>query len=501
MDTPSQRLTLRDLPLAARLTLAAVLISVGIGYFSALVQLHFQHARPGSVLPTLEDSVDVFHGKKTDPVSHIERLLTADESLPFNGQGQMAEAFTRRSPAWDSTLKKRPEKEVRAERDAEKRALLEWLRTGASEKDFRNDRFTLAKGFQGKIAEEFLQPPPISQIQKLVEADEKLKFDGSGQMAQAFTTRSVGWKTAIKRRAKAMGKGADLAEAELRKEREAEKAALVAWLKAGASAKAYKEDRFPLPADFKGKITPSFVAKPAKPGEPLAVKIKKLIEERCARCHNEGDAEAGKFPLETYEQVKRYLPVKREESGPTVRIKTLFEVRCTRCHNTGNAEAGQYPLESYDQIKPYTVVKTSSAMSLTKLAQTTHVHLLGFSMLYGLTGLILAFTSLPAAIRIPLAPLPLLAQVMDISFWWLARLDEPYGPMLARGIPITGTIVAAGLGLHILLSLFDLFGRVGKLVLILLIALSGVGAYVVKDRVIDPHMTRERATITATEKE
>src|SRR5262249_61091595 len=119
------------------------------------------------------------------------------------------------------------------------------------------------------------------------------------------------------------------------------------------------------------------------------------------RCTKAEDAEGGKSPLETYEQIKKYLPA-RADAGPAVKIKTLFEVRCTHCHNTGTAEAGQYPLENYDQIKPYTVVKTSSAMSLTKLAQTTHVHLLGFSMLYGITALILAFTTLP-----PFLPLPL----------------------------------------------------------------------------------------------
>ena len=38
--------TLHKLPLAARMSLACFLISVGVGYFSALVQLHFQHAAP-----------------------------------------------------------------------------------------------------------------------------------------------------------------------------------------------------------------------------------------------------------------------------------------------------------------------------------------------------------------------------------------------------------------------------------------------------------------------
>jgi hypothetical protein len=507
MNAPSQRLTLRDLPLAARLTLAAVLISIGIGYFSALIQLHFQHAKPGSVLPTPEDSEDVFHGKKADPASHIERLLTADEGLPFNGQGQMAEAFTTRSVEWGTTIKGGPEKEkqVRAEREAEKEAMLAWLRAGASEKEFKADRFTLPKGFPGKITDEFVAPPPVSQIQRLVEADEKLKLNGAGQMSVAFTTRAPDFKPTIRKKAKELAKGGlggdalnKAAEAAVRKEREGEKAALVAWIKAGAALKEYKEDSFQMPAGFNGEITTKFV-KASKKGEPPVVKIKKLIDDRCVRCHNPEDAEAGKFPLETFEQIKKYLPA-QADSGPAVKIKTLFEARCTHCHNTGTAEAGKYPLESYEQIKPYTVVKTSSAMSLTKLAQTTHVHLLGFSMLYGITGLILAFTSLPGYIRIPLAPLPLIAQVVDISFWWLARLDEPYGPLLARAIPISGAVVAAGLGLHILLSLFDLFGRVGKLVLIVLIGLAGAGAYVAKEKVIDPHMAKERATVSAAEK-
>ena len=49
MPTAPERLTLRALPLAARLVLAVFLIAVGLGYGSALVQLHFQHASPGQL--------------------------------------------------------------------------------------------------------------------------------------------------------------------------------------------------------------------------------------------------------------------------------------------------------------------------------------------------------------------------------------------------------------------------------------------------------------------
>src|SRR5262245_27341191 len=100
----SPPLTLRDLPLAARLTLAAFLISVGIGYFSALVQLHFQHASPGSLLPTADDATKVYHGATGQrPMSKMEHLLEAEESLKLNSNGQMRTAFTSSSEGWVST--------------------------------------------------------------------------------------------------------------------------------------------------------------------------------------------------------------------------------------------------------------------------------------------------------------------------------------------------------------------------------------------------------------
>src|SRR5262249_20367011 len=98
---------LHNLPLPVRLTLAVFLISVGLAYLSALVQLHLQHASPGSALPTPEDAVRIFHGDRSRPVSAIERLLIADESQPFNGSGEMVQAFTKKSEGWKKAIKDR----------------------------------------------------------------------------------------------------------------------------------------------------------------------------------------------------------------------------------------------------------------------------------------------------------------------------------------------------------------------------------------------------------
>ena len=81
-----------DLPL--RLIAATFLCSVGIGYVSAMVNLHFQEASPGNLLPGPDDVVRVYHGSKHP--NQLLRLLEAPEGLPFNGSGSMRSAFTRK---------------------------------------------------------------------------------------------------------------------------------------------------------------------------------------------------------------------------------------------------------------------------------------------------------------------------------------------------------------------------------------------------------------------
>ena len=55
VEAPAPRFTLRQLPLPAKLVLSTFLLAVGVGYTSAMVQLHMQHGdRDGKPLPTVE---------------------------------------------------------------------------------------------------------------------------------------------------------------------------------------------------------------------------------------------------------------------------------------------------------------------------------------------------------------------------------------------------------------------------------------------------------------
>jgi len=130
-------------------------------------------------------------------------------------------------------------------------------------------------------------------------------------------------------------------------------------------------------------------------------------------------------------------------------------------------------------------------ISVEALTQSTHAHLLSFSMLWALTGLAFAFTSYSYRVRCILSPLVLVVQVVDIACWWLARLDGS-GPYFAIAIVATGGIVALGLGGQITLSLFNMYEKKGKMILAMLF-LIGAGLFgLTYVKVIAPQLQAEK---------
>ncbi len=331
---------IRHLPLAARLTISLFLVSVGLGYLAGLVQLHFAHAKSGELLPTGQDALDLYHGAAGQPQSKMEKLLLAPETAPFNGNGTMRPAFFDKSSGWKRLISKRPEKEIREERETEIQALLVWLRHGAPKGPFEQDQWPM---------------PP--ELQKLKWSDEFIVTEDKSQF----------------------------------------------------------------------------------------IKLRSLFEERCTRCHRQGGADA---------------------------------------------KAEKFVLETYEQLEPHVLPQASQAMSLAKLAMTTHAHWLSFAVLFGLTGLLFSLTCYPCWLKVLLAPLTLLAQMVDISFWWLARVHAVFAH---PGILISGAIVGISLGLQIILTLFSLYGKKGKAVLVLLLLIAGFGGFMAKQFVIDPYITDKAA--------
>ena len=283
---------------------------------------------------------------------------------------------------------------------------------------------------------------PVSKLEGLINGDPKGGFS-KANMAIAFFAKSTGYDKEVKERG----------EEKVDKERNGERNLLTAWLNLSADERkaAFETNAMPLLA-----------------GQAL-----------------------------TAEFVK--------DDGKTVEVQSLFEARCLKCHGEGGSNKPE--MHTYAKLEPLTTappaklldgiggekwVRSTKQTTVEGLTQSTHAHLLSFSMLFGLTGLTFAFTSYPGLLRGLLGPLVLVAQLADISCWWLSRIDY-YGPLFAQAILVTGGIVGLGLSAQIVLSLFNMYGRKGKAGLLAL-AFVSVGLFgVLTLKVIEPTLAAERA--------
>ncbi len=369
METTS-RFTLRQLPLPAKLVVSTFLLAIGLGYTAAMVQLHMQDSKSGKPLPTVEDVILKYTGKrwctKDDvprPICRIEQVITGDPTGDLLGKN-MAPAF------------------------------------------FAKDG---------------------GEYEKLLKADPE-------------------WKP------------------QLDAQRQGEQTAIALWAQADAKTRenAYKTDRFLPPAEkAPNSITPTYRHPDG------AIKVKSILDERCARCHYPGGSKS-EPRLDNFDEIVKLLTV---PAGTVV------------------PESGGY-------------VSIQKPMDIKVLTQTTHTHLLSFAMLFSLTGLVFAFTSYPTIVRCVVGPIVVIALVADISLWWLARLNEPYGPYFAMCIIGTGGLAGLGLAAQITLSLFNMYAWKGKMALLGLFAVAGglggwVAVTVVKpglDAKQDPVVTEEPQT-------
>jgi mono/diheme cytochrome c family protein len=269
-------------------------------------------------------------------------------------------------------------------------------------------------------------PPPVSQLEALIMGPiEGQPWNGTGSMAPAFFHKDPAYKKLIE------AKPAE--KARIDAEREGERAVSKWWIALSPDARktAYDTDRCDIGADrAPAAITPEFK------NADGTYKIKSLLDARCARCHAPGEAQ-DKYPLSKYEEFEKYLTVPVQPQ----------------------------PVNGY--------IKVSEPIDVSKLTQSTHAHLLSFAVLFSLTGVIFACSSYPTGMRVILGPWVVIAVFTDVSLWWLARLCDEWGPFFAMGIIATGGAAGMGLGAQITLSVFNMYGRKGKL---MLAVMFGAGA-------------------------
>ncbi len=160
--TPPRPFTLRDLPIPAKLVISGFLIAIGLGYFSALVQLHLQHSsRNGEPMPSVSDVVEIFAGKKKvdpnappeKPASKMEKLIMGPtEGASWNGSGSMAAAFFHKDG--DTYRDANPDEKAKLdpERNGERAALVAWLNAPEADRRiaYEADAYLLPEDLKNK---------------------------------------------------------------------------------------------------------------------------------------------------------------------------------------------------------------------------------------------------------------------------------------------------------------------------------------------------------------
>jgi hypothetical protein len=146
-------MTLQQIPRTARRFLAALLIAAGIGYTGLLVAIYVQTTAPSALAPDLWD-LDrlLFHPAR--PISSMERRLEA-ANTPL-GMGPLI----RESPASSrDELAESLSSTQLTEREGERQALLDWIRSGASQAAYESDNYAVAnRAAISSLTPEFVVP-------------------------------------------------------------------------------------------------------------------------------------------------------------------------------------------------------------------------------------------------------------------------------------------------------------------------------------------------------
>ena len=138
------------------------------------------------------------------------------------------------------------------------------------------------------------------------------------------------------------------------------------------------------------------------------------------------------------------------KEGEFVDILPIMKQACMQCHS---ADSGMpiLPLTTYAEISEYTT--TDLGQSFKSLVRVSHIHFFGLSFVFGLTGLIFAFSETPQMFRGVIVAIPFLSIWIDIGSWWFTKYD----PLFAYTVIIGGAFMGLSLACQVGISLYEMW--------------------------------------------
>jgi hypothetical protein len=132
-------------------------------------------------------------------------------------------------------------------------------------------------------------------------------------------------------------------------------------------------------------------------------------------------------------------------------VAPIFAANCISCHM---ADAQSIPpLASFEAVQK--VAKADTGTSIADLAEVSHIHLFGISIIFLLTGSIFALSETPTWVRVCLVVVPYLTILADIGSWWFTKYLDP--AFFAYVVVAGGACMGLALGAQILIALWEMW--------------------------------------------
>lgn len=149
----------------------------------------------------------------------------------------------------------------------------------------------------------------------------------------------------------------------------------------------------------------------------------------------------------------------------------VIKSQCIECHHADGGDMEDLPFAANAEAEPeYALVMEAAEpefethesgpqtvvlgpTNVKKLVQVTHVHILSMPVFTFFVGILFLMTGFSEKVKLVLVPLPMLAVLLDIGSWWLARFVEPFIYVIAA----SGALFGATYALQILCILYAMW--------------------------------------------
>ena len=134
-----------------------------------------------------------------------------------------------------------------------------------------------------------------------------------------------------------------------------------------------------------------------------------------------------------------------------LQVAPIFAANCVGCHMANALSIP--PLTSFGAVQK--VAKADTGTSLADLAEVSHIHLFGISIIFLLTGAIFALSETPISVRVFLVVVPYLTILMDIGSWWFTKYLDP--AFFAYVVVGGGVCMGLALAAQIFIALWEMW--------------------------------------------